>query len=85
MGLGFHRTIIWDAAASSSTTRALLRSKSSPSLENSGSGQWLHSSLALESIEPEQPMQPKQDFVSPTSHRLAPVVAIVLTGGLAIW
>ena len=60
MGLGFpDQTISWDAAAISSTTRALLEEQSPAlPLRTQDLANGFDSSLALESIEPEQPMQP---------------------------
>ena len=65
MGLGFpDQTIIWDAAASSSTIRSLLEEQSpARPLRTQDLANGFDSSLALESIEPEQPMPPKPEFV----------------------
>ena len=58
MGLGFpDQTIIWDAAAISSTTRALLEEQSPAlPLRTQDLANGFDSSLALESIEPGRPM-----------------------------
>ena len=75
MGLGFpDQTIIWDAAAISSTTRALLEEQSPAlPLRTQDLANGFDSSLALESIEPEQPMQPKPEFVESDIAPLQPL------------
>ena len=75
MGLGFpDQTIIWDAAAISSTTRALLEEQSpARPLRTQDLANGFDSSLALESIEPEQPMQPKPEFVESDIAPLQPL------------
>lgn len=75
MGLGFpDQTIIWDAAAISSTTRTLLEEQSpARPLRTQDLANGFDSSLALESIEPEQPMQPKQEFVESDIAPLQPL------------
>ena len=75
MGLGFpDQTIIWDAAAISSTTRALLQEQSPAlPLRSQDLANGFDSSLALESFEPEQPMQPKPEFVESDIAPLQPL------------
>ena len=75
MGLGFpDQTIIWDAAAISSTTRALLEEQSPAlPLRTQDLANGFDSSLALESIEPEQPMHPKPEFVESDIAPLQPL------------
>ena len=59
MGLGFpDQTIIWDAAAISSTYPPLEEQSPALPLRTQDLANGFDSSLALESIEPEQPMQP---------------------------
>jgi hypothetical protein len=75
MGLGFpDQTIIWDAAATSSTTRALLEEQSSAlPLRTQDLANGFDSSLALESIGSEQILQPKPEFVETDIAPLQPL------------
>ena len=75
MGLGFpDQTIIWDAAATSSTTRALLE-ELSPALplRTQDLANGFDSSLALESIGSEQTLQSKPEFVETDISPLQPL------------
>jgi len=75
MGLGFpDQTIIWDAAASSSTTRALLEEQSPAlPLRTQDLTNGFDSSLALESIDSEQTMDPTPVFDEPDLAPLQPL------------
>ena len=75
MGLGFpHQTIIWDAVATSSTTRALLEEQSSAlPLRTQDLANGFDSSLALESIGSEQTLQSNPEFVETDIAPLQPL------------
>ena len=75
MGLGFpDQTIIWDAAATSSTTRALLEEQSPVlPLRTQDLTNGFDSSLALESIGSKQTLQPKPEFVETDIAPLQPL------------
>ena len=75
MGLGFpDQTIIWDAAATSSTTRALLEEQSSAlPLRTQDLANGFDSSLALESIGSEQTLQSKPEFLEIDNAALQPL------------
>ena len=75
MGLGFpDQTIIWDAAATSSTTRALLEEQSSAlPLRTQDLANGFDSSLALESIGSEQTLQSNPEFVETDIAPLQPL------------
>ena len=75
MGLGFpDQTIIWDAAATSSTTRALLEEQSPVlPLRTQDLTNGFDSSLALESIGSEQTLQSKPEFVETDISPLQPL------------
>ena len=75
MGLGFpDQTIIWDAAATSSTTRALLEEQSPAlPLRTQDLANGFDSSLALESIGSEQTLQSKPEFVETDISPLQPL------------
>lgn len=75
MGLGFpDQTIIWDAAATSSTTRALLEEQSSAlPLRTQDLANGFDSSLALESIGSEKTQQSKPEFVETDIAPLQPL------------
>ena len=75
MGLGFpDQTIIWDAAATSSTTRALLEEQGPAlPLRTQDLTNGFDSSLALESIGSEQTLQSKPEFVEIDNAALQPL------------
>ena len=75
MGLGFpDQTIIWDAAATSSTTRALLEEQSPAlPLRTKDLTNGFDSSLALESIGSEQTLQSNPEFVETDIAPLQPL------------
>ena len=75
MGLGFpDQTIIWDAAATSSTTRALLEEQSPAlPLRTQDLANGFDSSLALESIGSEKTQQSKPEFVEIDNAALQPL------------
>ena len=75
MGLGFpDQTIIWDAAATSSTTRALLEEQSPAlPLRTQDLTNGFDSSLALESIGSEQTLQSNPEFVETDIAPLQPM------------
>ena len=75
MGLGFpDQTIIWDAAATSSTTRALLEEQSPAlPLRTQDLANGFDSSLALESIGSEQTLQSSPEFVETDIAPLLPL------------
>ena len=75
MGLGFpDQTIIWDAAATSSTTRALLEEQSPAlPLRTQDLANGFDSSLALESIGSEKTQQSKPDFLEIDNAALQPL------------
>jgi hypothetical protein len=75
MGLGFQdQTIIWDAAATSSTTRALLEEQSPAlPLRTQDLTNGFDSSLALESIGSEQTLQSNPEFVETDIAPLQPL------------
>ena len=75
MGLGFpDQTIIWDAAATSSTTRALLEEQSPAlPLRTQDLTNGFDSSLALESIGSEQTLQSNPEFVETDIAPLQPL------------
>ena len=75
MGLGFpDQTIIWDAAATSSTTRALLEEQSSAlPLRTQDLANGFDRSLALESIGSEKTQQSKPEFVEIDNAALQPL------------
>ena len=75
MGLGFpDQTIIWDAAATSSTTRALLEEQSPAlPLRTKDLTNGFDSSLALESIGSEQTLQSNPEFVETDIAPLQPM------------
>ena len=75
MGLGFpDQTIIWDAAATSSTTRALLEEQSSAlPLRTQHLAYGFDSSLALESLGSEQTQQSKPEFLEIDNAALHPL------------
>ena len=75
MGLGFpDQTIIWDAAATSSTTRALLEEQSPVlPLRTQDLTNGFDSSLALESIGSEQTLQSNPEFVETDIAPLQPL------------
>ena len=75
MGLGFpDQTIIWDAAATSSTTRALLEEQSPAlPLRTQDLANGFDSSLVLESIGSEQTLQPKPEFLEIDNAALQPL------------
>ena len=75
MGLGFpDQTIIWDAAATSSTTRALLEEQSPAlPLRTQDLTNGFDSSLALESLGSEQTLQSKPEFVETDISPLQPL------------
>ena len=75
MGFGFpDQTIVWDASALRNTSESLLEEQS-PALpwRTIDLPNGFNSSLALESIEPEQPMQPKPEFVESDIAPLQPL------------
>ena len=75
MGLGFpDQTIIWDAAATSSNTRALLEERSSAlpfSIRELAIS--FYSSLVLETIGSEQTLQSKPEFLEIDNAALQPL------------
>ena len=75
MGLGFpDQTIIWDAAATSSTTRALLEEQSSAlPLRTQDLANGFDRSLALESIGSEKTQQSKPEFLEIDNAALQPL------------
>ena len=75
MGLGFpDQTIIWDAAATSSTTQALLEEQSPAlPLRTQDLTNGFDSSLALESIGSEQTLQSNPEFVETDIAPLQPL------------
>ena len=75
MGLGFpDQTIIWDAAATSSTTRALLEEQGPAlPLRTQDLTNGFDSSLALESLGSEQTLQSKPEFVETDISPLQPL------------
>ena len=75
MGLGFpDQTIIWDAAATSSTTRALLEEQSPAlPLRTQDLANGFDSSLALESIGSEKTQQSKPEFLEIDNAALQPL------------
>ena len=75
MGLGFpDQTIIWDAAATSSTTRALLEEQGPAlPLRTQDLTNGFDSSLALESLGSEQTLQSKPEFVEIDNAALQPL------------
>ena len=75
MGLGFpDQTIIWDAAATSSTTRALLEEQGPAlPLRTQDLTNGFDSSLALESLGSEQTLQSKPEFVVIDNAALQPL------------
>ena len=75
MGLGFpDQTIIWDAAATSSTTRALLEEQSSAlPLRTQDLANGFDRSLALESIGSEKTQQSKPEFLEIDNAPLQPL------------
>ena len=75
MGLGFpDQTIIWDAAATSSTTRALLEEQSPAlPLRTQDLANGFDSSLALESIGSEKTQQSKPEFLEIDNAPLQPL------------
>ena len=75
MGLGFpDQTIIWDAAATSSTTRALLEEQSPAlPLRTQDLANGFDRSLALESIGSEKTQQSKPEFVEIDNAALQPL------------
>ena len=75
MGLGFpDQTIIWDAAASSSTTRALLEEQTPAlPLRTQDLTNGFNSSLALESVDLDQTMDPDPVFPEPDLAPLQPL------------
>ena len=75
MGLGFpDQTIIWDAAATSSTTRALLEEQSPVlRLRTQQLTNGVDSSLALERLGSEHTLQPKPEVVEPDTAPLQPL------------
>ena len=75
MGLGFpDQTIIWDAAATSSTTRALLEEQGPAlPLRTQDLINGFDSSLAMESLGSEQTLQSKPEFVEIDNAALQPL------------
>ena len=75
MGLGFpDQTVIWDAVATSSTTRALLEEQSTAMpLRTQDLANGFDSSLALESIVSEQTLQSKPEFLEIDNAALQPL------------
>ena len=75
MGLGFpDQTIIWDAAATSSTTRALLEEQSPAlPLRTQDLANGFDRSLALESIGSEKTQQSKPEFLEIDNAALQPL------------
>ena len=75
MGLGFpDQTIIWDAAATSSTTRSLLEEQGPAlPLRTQDLTNGFDSSLALESLGSEQTLQSKPEFVETDISPLQPL------------
>ena len=75
MGLGFpDQTIIWDAAASSSTTRALLEEQTpARPLRTRDLTNGFNSSLALKSVDLDQTMDPDPVFAEPDLAPLQPL------------
>ena len=75
MGLGFpDQTIIWDAAATSSTTRALLEEQGPAlPLRTQDLTNGFDSSLAMESLGSEQTLQSQPEFVEIDNAALQPL------------